>query len=61
MIIGVPREAMNIEHRAAFTPSVVTAFVYVGYRILVENMSGNESGFTNEEYDWQQQEHQHFQ
>lgn len=50
MIIGVPREVKNNEHRVALTPSGVTAFVHAGHRVLVESMAGNESGFTDEEY-----------
>ncbi|MGP4106811.1 alanine dehydrogenase [Virgibacillus sp. L01] len=50
MIIGVPREVKNNEHRVALTPSGVTAFVKAGHRVLVESSSGNESGFLDEEY-----------
>jgi alanine dehydrogenase len=50
MIIGVPREVKNNEYRVALTPSGVTAFVHAGHRVLVESMSGIESGFQDEEY-----------
>ncbi|MFC5591871.1 alanine dehydrogenase [Sporosarcina soli] len=50
MIIGVPREVKNNEHRVALTPSGVMAFVHAGHRVLVERMAGYESGFQDEEY-----------
>ncbi|MFD1038981.1 alanine dehydrogenase [Virgibacillus byunsanensis] len=50
MIIGVPREVKNNEHRVALTPSGVTTFVKAGHRVVVESLAGNESGFKDDEY-----------
>ena len=50
MIIGVPKEIKLQEHRVGLTPESVQVLVSSGHTILVENNSGFEAGFTNEDY-----------
>jgi alanine dehydrogenase len=40
MIIGVPREIKDHEHRVAVTPTGVQALVEAGHRVLVERGAG---------------------
>ncbi len=50
MIIGVPKEIKLQEHRVGLTPESVKVLAESGHTILVENNSGFEAGFTNEDY-----------
>ncbi|SDI32554.1 alanine dehydrogenase [Alteribacillus bidgolensis] len=50
MIIGVPREVKNNEHRVALTPSNVAVYTNAGHKVLVEKNAGLESGFRDEDY-----------
>ena len=50
MIIGVPKEIKLQEHRVGLTPESVKELVSSGNTLLIENNSGLEAGFTNEDY-----------
>lgn len=50
MIIGVPREIKDQEHRVAITPAGVAALTAKGHRVLVEKDAGMGSGISDEEY-----------
>lgn len=50
MILGVPREIKDREHRVALTPAGVHALVPLGHRVLVETGAGEGSGFHDDEY-----------
>ncbi|MHB9095531.1 MAG: alanine dehydrogenase [Eubacteriales bacterium] len=50
MIIGVPREIKNNEHRVALTPAGVQTLKKEGHRVLVETTAGLGSGFNDAEY-----------
>lgn len=51
MIVGVPKEVKPGEKRVAMTPQGVDALALRGHRILVEKGAGEESGFSNGEYE----------
>ena len=51
MKIGIPKEIKDKENRVAVTPEGVKKFVDNSHEVLVEENSGNGSGFTNEEYE----------
>lgn len=50
MIIGVPREIKDQEHRVALTTGGVESLVHSGHRVLVESGAGLNSGFSDEQY-----------
>ncbi len=50
MIIGLPREIKTEEYRVALTPAGVDALVHAGHRVWVESGAGEESGFSNSDY-----------
>ena len=50
MIVGLPKEIKNNEHRVGLTPSSVKEIVLNGHEVFVENNCGKEIGFTNEKY-----------
>jgi alanine dehydrogenase len=50
MIIGVPKEIKNREHRVGLVPGGVRALVKDGHRVFVEKGAGLGSGITDEEY-----------
>lgn len=50
MIIGVPKERKNNEHRVGMTPGTVLSYVQAGHRVLVEAGAGQGIGFTDEAY-----------
>ncbi len=50
MIIGVPREIKDNEYRVSLTPGGAESLVQAGHRVLVEQMAGAGSGFSDEEY-----------
>jgi alanine dehydrogenase len=50
MIIGVPKEIKNREHRVGLVPGGVKALVGDGHRVLIEKNAGLGSGITDEEY-----------
>ncbi|GIW03928.1 MAG: alanine dehydrogenase [Thermomicrobiales bacterium] len=51
MIVGVPREVKDLEHRVSTTPAGVAEFVARGHQVLVERGAGLGSGFADEEYE----------
>jgi alanine dehydrogenase len=51
MIIGLPREIKTQEYRVALTPAGVDALVQSGNRVWVESGAGEESGFSNSDYE----------
>ena len=50
MLIGVPKEIKPQESRVGLTPYSVKELVDQGHIVLIENNSGFEAGFENEEY-----------
>ncbi len=50
MIIGVPKEIKDMEHRVALTPGGAHLLVQTGHRVLIEHRAGAGSGFTDDEY-----------
>ena len=50
MHIGVPKEIKAQESRVGLTPDSVKLLVSNGHKVLVENNSGFESGFDNDQY-----------
>lgn len=50
MIIGVPKEMKEDEHRVALHPAGVQVLTTRGHRVLVERGAGEGSGFCNEAY-----------
>lgn len=50
MIIGVPREIKDQEHRVALTTGGVESLVHSGHQVLVERGAGVDSGFADEQY-----------
>ncbi len=50
MIIGVPKEMKNNEHRVGMTPGSVVSYVHAGHQVLVETGAGQGIGFTDEDY-----------
>ena len=51
MIVGLPKEVKNNEHRVGLTPKSVEQIVNNGHEVYVENNCGAEIGFTNEKYE----------
>jgi alanine dehydrogenase len=50
MIIGVPKETKQNEHRVAVTAAGAAVLTRKGHRVLVENSAGQGSGIADEEY-----------
>jgi alanine dehydrogenase len=50
MIIGVPKEIKDLEARVGITPAGVKALSEAGHTLLVETGAGEQSGFTDEDY-----------
>ncbi|TLP96968.1 alanine dehydrogenase [Nesterenkonia salmonea] len=50
MIISVPREVKNFEHRVAITVSGVHELTKRGHQVLVEDNAGGGSAITNDDY-----------
>lgn len=50
MIIGIPKETKDQEHRVAVTPEAVGQLVQSGHRVLIEQSAGRGSGFTDEAF-----------
>jgi alanine dehydrogenase len=51
MIIGVPREIKEQEHRVALLPSGAYQLVKRGHRVIVEKGAGSGSGYPDHEYE----------
>jgi NAD(P) transhydrogenase alpha subunit len=49
--IGVPRETEHLEKRVAMTPSMVSKFRMLGFRVYVQAGAGRAAGFFDEEYE----------
>ncbi len=50
MIIAVPKESKNNEHRVAITPAGVAEFVAHGHEVVIETQAGIGSGISDEQY-----------
>jgi alanine dehydrogenase len=50
MIIGVPKEIKNNEHRVALTPAGAGMLRHAGHTVLVESGGGEGSGFSDGDY-----------
>ncbi|MBQ4899752.1 alanine dehydrogenase [Paenibacillus sp. Marseille-P2973] len=51
MIIGVPKETKNNEHRVGMTPGSVVSYVQAGHQVLVESGAGEGIGFGDQDYE----------
>ena len=51
MIVGLPKEIKNNEHRVGLTPDSVSEICLNGHDVFVETNCGKEIGFTNEKYE----------
>jgi len=51
MIIGIPGEIKNREHRVAMTPGGVRQLVQDGHKVYVEHAAGIGSGFSDADYE----------
>ena len=50
MIVGVPKEIKPQEHRVGLTPNSVKILADKGHVVLIQENSGFEAGFTNDDY-----------
>src|SRR5436189_1021736 len=50
MIIGVPKEIKQQEHRVGLVPATATTLTRRGHTVLVQKSAGVGSGFTDEDY-----------
>ena len=50
MKIGIPKEIKNNESRVALTPGGAKTLVLKGHSVYVETHAGENSGFSNEQY-----------
>ncbi|MDE1976650.1 MAG: alanine dehydrogenase, partial [Elusimicrobia bacterium] len=50
MIIGVPKEIKNREHRVGLVPGGVKALIKDGHKVLIEKNAGVGSGIADAEY-----------
>lgn len=53
MIVGIPKETKNEEHRVAITPVGVRELIDRGHRVLIERDAGEGSTIHDEEYEAQ--------
>lgn len=51
MILGVPREIMEGEHRVAATPDTVKRYIADGFTVLVERGAGKGAYFLDDQYE----------
>jgi len=51
MIIGVPKEIKNNEHRVAVTPAGVQQLTQAGHQVIIERSAGASIGFTDDQYE----------
>ena len=49
MIIGIPKEIKESEHRVGMTPSGVQTLIQNGHDVYVQNSAGQGSGHTDED------------
>ena len=50
MIIGIPKEIKESEHRVGMTPSGVQALIQNGHAVYVQNSAGQGSGHSDDDY-----------
>ncbi|MCE5294586.1 MAG: alanine dehydrogenase [Chlamydiales bacterium] len=50
IVVGIPKEIKNHEYRVGATPSVVSALVKLGHKVIVQTMAGAKIGFSDETY-----------
>ena len=50
MIIGIPKEIKESEHRVGMTPSGVQTLIQNGHDVYVQNSAGQGSGHSDEDY-----------
>ncbi len=50
MLIGIPKEIKESEHRVGMTPSGVQSLIENGHTVYVQNNAGNGSGYTDKDY-----------
>jgi alanine dehydrogenase len=50
MIIGVPKEIKEQEHRVSITPAAAYQLIKRGHQVLVETQAGVGAGFSDEDY-----------
>ena len=50
MIIGIPKEIKESEHRVGMTPSGVQTLIHNGHDVYVQNSAGQGSGHSDEDY-----------
>jgi len=50
MIIGIPKEIKESEHRVGMTPSGVQTLIQNGHDVYVQNSAGHGSGHSDEDY-----------
>ena len=50
MLVGVPKETKNDEHRVGLTPESAAELVDRGHQVVVERRAGAGAGFDDEEY-----------
>ena len=50
MIIGIPKEIKDSEHRVGMTPSGVESLVSNGHKVYVQKNAGLGSGFKDNQY-----------
>src|SRR5688572_11916518 len=51
MIIGVPREIKEQEHRVALLPSAAYQLIKRGHKVIVERKAGAGAGYPDEDYE----------
>lgn len=51
MIIGVPKEIKENEHRVSLTPAGAEILIQRGHQVLVETIAGKGSGFADSDYE----------
>ena len=50
MIIGIPKEIKDSEHRVGMTPSGVQTLILNGHIVYVQNSAGHGSGYSDDDY-----------
>ena len=50
MIIGIPKEIKESEHRVGMTPSGVQTLIQNGHDVYVQNFAGQGSGHSDDDY-----------
>ena len=51
MKLSVLKEVEKSETRVAIVPNVVSLFAKLGFEVNIENNAGNQSGYSNKEYE----------